>query len=150
LLLTAAILKVGRTGQVLHTREVVRLPAGPDEVSWRRYHLWSFLPPPGTDVPQPAPAGPGRRWSDLWLRFRPALVTVAAGQLNFVGVPPRSPEEIDALPRDWRALYLRAKAGIITEAMILYGDSPTEDERYAAEAYYTAQEGWRLDFRLLL
>ena len=85
----------------------------------------------------------------FFLRFLPALVNVARGELRFVGVHPRSKEEIQALPRSWRALYLRTKAGIVNEAFIHYGANPTEDEEFAAEGFYSAHAGLRYDLKLL-
>ena len=49
-------------------------------------------------------------------RFLPGLLHVATGHLAFVGLPPRTREEILRLPHDWQALYLRGKAGLVTEA----------------------------------
>jgi hypothetical protein len=46
-------------------------------------------------------------------------------------------------------LYLQAKAGVVTEAWLLYGDRPTDDERYSSEAFYAvAASPWH-DARLL-
>jgi lipopolysaccharide/colanic/teichoic acid biosynthesis glycosyltransferase len=140
LLATALWLKLTRNGPVFHRRGVVRLPAPPDEAAWREFHLWSFSPD----------AAPGGGVRDLLLRFLPALVNVARGELHLVGVPPRTRGEIRALPRDWQALYLRAKAGVVTEASVHCGDAPTPDELYSAEAFYAATAGVRRDLKLLI
>jgi lipopolysaccharide/colanic/teichoic acid biosynthesis glycosyltransferase len=140
LLATALCLKLTRKGPVLHRRGVVRLPAPPEEAAWREFHLWSFSPD----------AAPGGRVRDLLLRFLPALVNAARGELHLVGVPPRTRGEVRALPHDWRALYLRAKAGVVTEASVHCGDDPTPDELYSAEAFYAVTAGVRRDLRLLV
>jgi NDP-sugar pyrophosphorylase family protein len=140
LLLTALYLKLARPGPVLVKREYVKLPAPDSEAQWRTFQLWSF---------QAAPAQ-NSRLSGLFLRFLPALINVAKGELRFVGVAPRGKKEVSHLSRDWQTLYLRSKAGIVTEAEILYGDRPDEDELYSAEAFYSAAAGMRHDARLLL
>ena len=70
--------------------------------------------------------------------------------MRFVGVSPRSREEIKDLSSDWQALYLNSKPGIITEAYINYGIAPTEDELYSAEAFYSVTAGIGHDFNLLV
>ena len=147
LLLTALWLIATRTGPVLHRTEVVRLPTTNHEAEWQTFLLWSFSP----ESLFPASREP-RTWEGLrhlFLHFLPALVNIARGELRFVGVTPRSREAVSALPRDWQALYLRAKAGILTEAYIVYGASPTADEFYAAEAFYSVSAGIRHDLGLL-
>ena len=58
-------------------------------------------------------------------------------------------DEIKALPKDWQALYLNAKSGVVTEAFINYGTFPTEDELYTSEIFYSVSAGIRHDFKLL-
>jgi lipopolysaccharide/colanic/teichoic acid biosynthesis glycosyltransferase/carbonic anhydrase/acetyltransferase-like protein (isoleucine patch superfamily) len=143
LLATALWLKLRRGGPVLHKKECVRLPTSLEEREWRTFELWSFCVAP---KPQEKAGG---RLRDVLLRFLPGLVNVAKGEMRFVGVSPRDKEEIRQLPSDWRALYLRAKAGIVTEAVVVYGDKPTEDELYSAEAFYSASAGIGHDLKLL-
>jgi hypothetical protein len=64
-------------------------------------------------------------------------------------VKPRTRDEIKALPKDWQALYLNAKSGVITEAFINYGAFPTEDELYTSEVFYSVSAGIGHDFKLL-
>jgi hypothetical protein len=45
-------------------------------------------------------------------------------------------------------LYLGTKAGLITEAAVMFGPDATEDEVYTAEAFYSATESLGHDFRL--
>ncbi len=126
---------------MLVKRECVRLPAPDNESLWRTFQLWSFQTPSAREK---------SRLSGLFLRFLPALVNIAKGELRFAGVAPRAKTEVKHLSHDWQALYLRSKAGIVTEAEILYGDQPDEDELYSAEAFYSAAAGMRHDARLLL
>jgi hypothetical protein len=142
LLATALYLKETRQGRVLYKKEVVHLPAPPDRRRWRTFHLWSFCP---EGAPEEK-TGPRH----FLLRFLPAVVNVARGELRFVGVTPRSPEELEALPRGWRALCLGAEAGIMTEANTQSGALSAKDECGAADAFYAAMAGMRHDLRLLI
>jgi lipopolysaccharide/colanic/teichoic acid biosynthesis glycosyltransferase len=139
LLLTALCLKLFRRGPVVHRTEALRLPTTTEKSEWRTFDLCSFVPG-GSDA-----AGLRR----LLLAFLPALINVAKGELRFVGVAPRTPAEIDGLPDDWKALYLRSKPGIVTEAFVNYGVTPTEDDLYTAEAFYAAAAGLKHDLKLL-
>jgi lipopolysaccharide/colanic/teichoic acid biosynthesis glycosyltransferase len=143
LLLTALWLWAFRRGPVIYRKEAVRLPAGPDEETWQTFPLRSFCPP----GPAASSEGPGLR--NLLLRFLPALAGIARGDLSFVGVPPRTPGEVQLLPHDWRTLYLGARAGVVTEASLRSPAELSEDERYAAEAFYVATRSWKYDLRLL-
>jgi hypothetical protein len=73
---------------------------------------------------------------------------VAKGDLRIIGVSPRTEEEVKALSQDWRALYLKTEAGLVSEAYINYGDTPTEDECYTAEAFYSVVSGPGHDLKL--
>jgi NDP-sugar pyrophosphorylase family protein len=141
MLLTALYLKVFRRGRVFYKRDVVRLPADVDSNLWRTFKLWSFSPGENNHE--------HRATTDFFLRFLPALINIARGELHFVGVRPRSRAEIESLSPDWQSLYLKAKAGIVTEAFVLYGNAPTEDELYSTEAFYSVAAGFNHDLRLL-
>lgn len=141
LLATALYLKLTRQGPVLVKRECVRLPAQNNEDLWRTFQLWSF---------QTAPVRESSRLKSFFLRFLPALINVAKGELRFVGVAPRDKTEVKQLSHDWQTLYLHSKAGIVTEAEVVYGAHPDEDELYSAEVFYSAAAGIRHDARLLL
>jgi lipopolysaccharide/colanic/teichoic acid biosynthesis glycosyltransferase len=77
------------------------------------------------------------------------MINVVRGELRLVGVQPRSREEIKTLTSDWQALYLQSKAGVVTEAFVVYGLNPTGDELYSAEAFYAVTAGMRHDLKLL-
>ena len=62
---------------------------------------------------------------------------------------PRTSDEVLALPDDPRVLYLRGKAGVVTDGAVRYAGRPSEDERYATEALYTGLAGWGRDVRTL-
>jgi lipopolysaccharide/colanic/teichoic acid biosynthesis glycosyltransferase len=147
LLLTIALcLRLFRRGPVVYQKEVIRLRAAPEEDAWETFAIQSLCPL-GTGI---------GAWEQglcsfrgLWLRFVPALVSVARGDLALVGVPPRSREEIKQLPHDWLTLYLSSKAGIVTEASVRFPANLTDDDLYAADTFYVASAGWSYDLKLL-
>jgi len=149
MLLIALFLKFFRKGPVFFTRDVIRLPASSDESLWRQFRLLSFLPD------QPVPSQKRRRKKrrgeivELFFRFFPSLINVASGQMRFVGLGPKTRDEIRNLGEDWKALYLGSKVGIITEAFVRYGSEPTEEELYSAEAVYSVMGGPWYDFKLV-
>jgi hypothetical protein len=136
---------------------VVRLPAGSDPASWKTFALISLYGTQPASVkngsasdpdPNKTP-GPPVGWRHFFLIFLPALINIARGDLRFVGVPPRAAQEIENLPRDWRALYLKSKPGIVTETMVHFGSRASLDEMYSAEAVYSVSSGLKHDLRLL-
>jgi lipopolysaccharide/colanic/teichoic acid biosynthesis glycosyltransferase len=129
LLLTALWLKLWRGGRVLHARRVVRLPAFRRDGGRATFGLWSFSPSRRRGARGRAgEAG----WRHFFLDFLPGLVNVARGDLRLVGLPPRTPAEVEQLGPDWQALYLRGKAGIVSE-VLLHPNNLAEEEAYALE-----------------
>lgn len=147
MLLTAAALRLFRRGPVLFKRRVVRLPAAADEVHWKTFEQWSFC-----DLNEDKSARSMRKArggiADFLLRFMPGLINVVRGEMRLVGVAPRTAAEIAELNEDWKELYLRAKAGLISEAFVQYGDNPSDDELFSAEAFYSAMGGFMHDLKL--
>ena len=138
-LITALALRLLRRGPVTHPVEIVRLPAGENRWEWKTFTFNSLASP-----------GSGKSaLGHLFLRFLPGLINVLRGNLHIVGVEPRSPEQVMALPPDWRALYLRSHAGLITEAFALHGADASPDEVYSSEAYYSVAAGPRHDAAIL-
>lgn len=147
LLLTPPILKIFRRGPALFWKKAVRLPTETDNAFWKTFSLLSY-----TSFDQGAISKRERSPNDgikhLFFQFMPALLAILKGDLHFVGVRPRTREEIAALNSDWRDLYLKSKPGIVTEAYINYGDFPTEDELYTSEVFYASTAGLKHDFKL--
>lgn len=118
---------------------VVRLPAPPEAASWRRYTPWRFTA-----------SEPDCSWRDLLCRVLPGLLDVALGRVRWVGITPRTPDQLEALPSDWRALLRGCKGGLISELQVVHGAGANRDERYAAEAFYAAASSPGHDLGLLL
>jgi len=140
-------LKLFRRGPLVYRKTVIHLPAAAEEEAWKSFTIPSM---------SPLKDGLGAWERDLCslrglgLRFLPALISVVRGDLALVGVPPRSREEIQQLPHDWRMLYLRSKAGLVTEASVRFAADLTDDDLYAADAFYVASAGWSYDLKLLI
>jgi NDP-sugar pyrophosphorylase family protein len=123
--------------------QVVQLPAQERLLGSRSY----ALPCLGVDAWSVQRAA-GR---EAFLRqMLPGLLAVAKGHLGFVGLPPRSVEEIRSLPLEWRSMYLKSRAGLITEASVALAETEDETQGYFADAYYIARRNWSHDFKLVL
>jgi len=146
-LITALVLRLTRQQPVLARRDVVRLPAPLDPGRWKTFPLWTFPSDGGSH--EDGFRGPGRGLSDLVLRVLPGLVQVVRGELQIVGVTPRTEAELHALPHDWQVLMLRARPGLITEAIVFSEDALSPDERDASDACYAVIGGGRHDCVLL-
>jgi lipopolysaccharide/colanic/teichoic acid biosynthesis glycosyltransferase len=134
-------LKLFRKGPVFFSRDAVMLPAGEDPLQWKTFRFLSF---DGHSDGR----GLFPRLRHFLLQFLPAIWQVARGTMCIVGVAPRSPAHLISLPGDWQGLYCAVKPGIITESMVVYGLEPTQDELYAAEAFYAVSAGLRHDVKL--
>lgn len=140
LLCTMAFLKIFRRGKVCHSRLVVRLPAPEEDALWRTFRQWRFS---RAWEGKPGIEGEPTGLRDFFLRFLPGLFAVLKGDMAFVGICPRTREELLGLEGDWRDICLHGRAGLITEAYVQYGAEPSEDERFTAEAYSGAVRGFR-------
>ncbi|MBS1799363.1 MAG: NDP-sugar synthase [Acidobacteria bacterium] len=123
--------------------QMVQLPSRENEISSRGYSLLCL----GADAwSVPRKAG----WRTFLRQFLPGLFAVAKGRIGFVGLPPRTPEEIEKLPTDWRVLYLGGSAGLITEAALSLSDPADETQRYLADAYYVVRRSFIYNLKLSL
>ncbi len=121
--------------------QMARLPAQENLLVPRTY----ALPCLGADAwSMRRPAG----WDSFLRQILPGLFAVVTGRLGFVGLPPRSAEEINRLPLEWRSMYLKNRAGLITEASVALTDIEDETQLFYADAYYTARRNWLHDLRL--
>jgi lipopolysaccharide/colanic/teichoic acid biosynthesis glycosyltransferase/acetyltransferase-like isoleucine patch superfamily enzyme len=120
----------------LGSDQAVRIPADENPGGWREYRI------PRLRMHSREPAS---RWADLFLRLSPGLFSVMKGDLFLVGVQPRPRREIERLPQDWKSIYLKSKGGLITEALVMSGNAPSEDELYTTEVYYSAAGSFRHD-----
>lgn len=137
--LTGVVLKLCRVGPVLCRSHPVRIPRETDGRALDTFALWSFTPC-GTGRVQ----GPGKgRASHLLLRILPGLLSVVRGDLRFVGVPPRTPEEVEALPEYWRDVYLKAEPGLLTETDVRTEVSEHAEMMLASEAFHATRPGWQ-------
>lgn len=144
LLLAALVLGLVRRGHVFRSRVVVRLPLAEPALSLPTYSLWSFVLIRGGATPAEPCPGAGL----LLLNTLPGLINVLRGQAHLVGLMPRTQVEIAGLPEEWRAVYLRSKAGLFAVSALL-GPEQTPEERFAAEAAYALNPSWGQDLRII-
>lgn len=121
--------------------EIVQTPASGNSQSWTTYRLPFVSAAPWSAC---APGG----WKSLFTRFLPGLFAVARGKISLVGLPPRTREEVNGLPKDWQSLYLNGKAGLITEATVLEQEHGMAPDAYLTEACYCATRNWKHDLGL--
>jgi lipopolysaccharide/colanic/teichoic acid biosynthesis glycosyltransferase len=124
-------------GQRFESRKVVCIPSEDDPAIWQTGNLLRI-----------SSQGKQGRGGAFLREFLPGLISVLQGSVFLVGVKPRSPEEVAALPSDWRSLYLKTKAGLITEAGVMFGAGANDDELYMGEAFYSASESAGYDLKL--
>jgi len=142
------VLKLARRGgAVFMRRECVRTPTETADSAWKTFHLLSFgmersLEFTGSAVESFLPA-PG-------LNRLPFLINIASGDMSFVGIAPRSRDELLSLSPDWRQAVLTTKGGAVTLTEKLHGRHSSNDERYVTELFYAATGGWRADLKLLI
>ncbi len=135
-LLLAVFLYLKMTGRGrFGGRQGVDIPADDNPASWRSAEVICF------DTAD-------SRSGEFLGTFLPGLISVLKGNVFIVGVQPRSRQQIESLPPDWRSLYLTSKAGLITEARVMFGPHASEDEIYTGETFYCATESGRHDLKL--
>lgn len=115
----------------------IRLPAGDHPMFWKPLQYQALL------------GGPEREGRHFFTRFLPGLLSVVKGDLALVGVPPRTRQEVEGLPVDWRHLYLRGTSGLIVEPGVIYSTRRSADEAFAADACFVAEPSVTHEFVLL-
>lgn len=136
--------KLLKVHPVVNRIECIRLPAETDSVLWKKLgiHQWN--------------SGKNRLWNFMvnlrLIRLLPALFDIGFGHLHWVGLKPRREDEVQALRRDWKMLYLNARVGFFQLFEIdrnRLGDS-SDDQEYSSEAFYAATHNMKLDLRIIL
>ncbi|MBL8148673.1 MAG: sugar transferase [Blastocatellia bacterium] len=79
--------------------------------------------------------------------FLPGLISVIKGEIDLVGVRPRTIEEFEAMPQAWKEVYINSKLGLVGEASIEL--RMTEEEHFSTEAYYMIKNSFFYDLKLL-
>lgn len=129
---------------VMVRKNYIRLPAEQDSILWKNFQI--------------------RQWADAstgfsgWVgRHRilnaPMLLQeIAFGHLRWVGLRPRSRDEVEALPEDWRMLYLSCRPGLFQLAELERWDigDASPEQQYSSEAFYACTRNLRLDLRIFL
>lgn len=121
-------------------KEVVKLPASFTPYRWQTFN-WVLL--------ERRDGKPLNAFLH-YIRGLPNFWNIVKGNVHFVGLMPRTPDEVNALPPDWRKLYLQSKVGIFTLSDVEHGKKPTDDELYASETYYASSMRPRNDLMIML
>jgi NDP-sugar pyrophosphorylase family protein len=126
----------------LCTAEIVSLPASKEPSEWRTATLHYISAVPwGSD--------PESRWSHFLWRFLPGLLSVGSGAVSFIGLPPRTRDQVQALPEDWRELYLGGAAGLITENVAYGTRTQNELQAYVSDACFVAMQPHKRNWRMV-
>jgi len=80
----------------------------------------------------------------LHLKKLPGIYNVLKGHMDFVGVKPRTADELKDTNDDWKHALISMRCGLVTLAEKQFGDSPSDDELYASELYYAATKCWNI------
>jgi NDP-sugar pyrophosphorylase family protein len=122
--------------------DVLRLPASTDQLQWTTFRqiTWTKRDTPG--------AGSFSPWQHFLLIFLPGLVHVLRSEMHLVGLPPRTPAEMEELPPEWRSVILLGRLGLITEPDLVHGPERCTDDSSSAELYQTVAGGFGHDFHL--
>ncbi len=83
------------------------------------------------------------------LSYLISLIPIVFGKSHFMGVKPRTLQELDKLPENWKPLYLKSKVGMFTLASPLKRSKISFDEELLTELYYTAHMGFFSDLKFL-
>jgi NDP-sugar pyrophosphorylase family protein/lipopolysaccharide/colanic/teichoic acid biosynthesis glycosyltransferase len=126
-------------GNALVSTDFVRQPTVADVQAWTTAFRWRFG------------GGPRASQREHFQRdFLPGLAAVVAGRLFLVGVEPRTPEQLQDLPKDWRTMLLNVPPGLVTEALVTFGTNPKEDELYISESFYAMRQSLTRDLHMLV
>lgn len=74
----------------------------------------------------------------------PGLLNIVRGELHFIGVSPRSIQEMEALNPEWRHFAIEGKAGWFTA-----GEASPSTDPFVAEAFYVTHQGFLEDCKIL-
>jgi len=148
IMLAAIIKKIHCQGSLFQKTEFLQLPAVSDSSDWQTATLYHLC---GETKSRDIQTLTGQKpLYDFFFRFLPGLISVLSGHMHIVGLPPRSPEEVKHLPKDWRDLYLKGKPGLITENFVVHGPAANEDDNYTAEIFYATRASLKHDFSLFV
>jgi acetyltransferase-like isoleucine patch superfamily enzyme len=124
----------------VRSQKMLKLPASYEPALWQTFDWVVFELDEGR---------PSNLFHRLFYRL-PLLWGILQGDIHFVGVKPRTIEEVEKLPEDWMKLYLRSKVGIINVSDLENGDQAERDDCYATESLYASHKGLFYDIRWII
>ena len=131
--------------------EITRLPAAETPESWQNISLFELWPESrvGTFA-EFNNRGFAKNWQSVFTWFLPGLINVAGGMLNLTGVKPRKRSELGKLPEEWQTAVLKSRAGLITEAMLLFDSEKDNEDLYFSEISYSVSSAFFFNTKLVL
>ena len=139
-------------------RRRVGLTATPDAVEDRGV----AFPNPMADGCRPAPTAlipsaqmvregiPGALGIHFIRTFHPGLQDIWQNRVRFIGIEPRTVDEIQTLPPYWQRLYARAPVGLINDTLLLGELAADPDLGYAGDALAASGMSRWASFKVLL
>jgi len=91
---------------------------------------------------------PKSSWRHFFLFILPALPAVIRGDCRIIGQNVRTAAETEALSRDWKEVYTRSHAGLISELDTLYRNKPPEEVVFATEMFYAVHDARLYNIRI--
>ena len=82
--------------------------------------------------------------------FHPGLQDIWQNRVRFIGIEPRTVDEIQTLPPYWQRLYARAPVGLINDTLLLGELAADPDLGYAGDALAASGMSRWASFKLLL
>jgi len=127
LIILSPLVAAGSCCYGLKSTPKVRLPALEESYHWSTFELVQFKKPPLSAISR-----------------LPALINVVRGHLHFVGLRPRSPDEIDVLQPEQRRFVLTGKSGWIAVT-----DVEREVDASLVESLYVTRQSFLEDLKLV-
>lgn len=108
----------------IKTRAVAKLPVAEGNHPWATFKQLEF-----------------NRDPNRWLKRLPSLVNVLRRDMHWIGLPPRTMDEIQELPEQWQRFILTSRVGWITTT-----DLEPNGDPYTTEAFYATHNGFLAAF----
>lgn len=114
---------------------MIKLPAEDDSSFWKVFS-WEIF----------EPVGPKSKAKNSIFYSLPLIKEIVKGNIHFVGVSPRTPEQIENLTADWKKLYLSSKIGLINP-LNLENDMDVEND--TSDMLYIINKSFFYDIYLI-
>ncbi|GAB4235209.1 MAG: hypothetical protein Tsb0021_14670 [Chlamydiales bacterium] len=125
----------------LNRKKVVYIPLNANSSNWQVFYLLSFKKKNGSK---------SKKKEDGFINSLPMLINILKGHLHFTGLPPRTIQEVMALPKEWQEIYLKGQAGIVNLASVELDKNASSEEIFTSEALYVVKKSFFWNVKLFL